>query len=216
MTALLRVVIADAHEQSAKRMRAVLNGDHGITVCATASDAAGAVDAALEYRPDVCLLDISIPGNGLAAAWEITARLPDVSVIILTASDAEDDLFAALRAGAAGYLIKDMDLERLPHAVRGVVRGEAALPRALMARVIQRFRDPTPPWRAAVEVRRGARLTSREWQVLRLMDEELTTNQIARRLSVTPATVRSHRSHILRKVSERERAASAETRSQEA
>jgi DNA-binding NarL/FixJ family response regulator len=211
VTTMLRVVIADAHERTAERMRAALDGDRGISVCAIASDAAGAIDAALEHQPDVCLLDIGIPGNGLAAAWEITARLPDVSVIILTVSDGQDDLFAALRAGAAGYLIKDMDLERLPYAVRGVVRGEAALPRALMARVIQRFRDPTPPWRSAVEVPRGARLTSREWQVLRLMDEELTTNQIARRLSVTPATIRSHRSHILRKLGIREGAAPAET-----
>jgi DNA-binding NarL/FixJ family response regulator len=200
----LRVVVADDHAPTVSAVRAALEADPAITVCATAADAAGAVSAALEHRPDVCLLDISMPGHGIAAAWEITARLPDTAVVMLTVSSAEGDVLAALRAGASGYLLKDMDSERLPNAVRGVVQGEAALPRVLVARLIAQFRDRGPTWRRRAG---GApsRLTSREWQVLELMQEELTTSQIARRLSLTPATVRSHRSHILRKLRDRDR-----------
>ena len=136
----------------------------------------------------------------LAAAWEITARLPNVSLIVFTVPDAEADLFPALHAGAAGYLLKDIDPRAAAARHSGCCARRAALPRALMARVIEKFRGPTLPWRSPADDRRGARLTSREWQILRLTDEELTTRQIARRLLLTPATLRSHRSHILRRL----------------
>jgi DNA-binding NarL/FixJ family response regulator len=200
VTGPLRVVVADDHAPTVADVRAALEADPSIVVCATASDAAGAVSAALAHRPDVCLLDISMPGNGLAAAWEISARLPGTAIVMLTVSTSEADLLAALRAGAVGYLLKDMDTARLPHALRGVVHGEAALPRALVARVIAQFRDRAPSWRPRAEEPPHARLTSREWQVLELMQDELTTGQIARRLMLSPATIRSHRSHIFRKL----------------
>ncbi|HEY3183229.1 MAG TPA: response regulator transcription factor [Gaiellaceae bacterium] len=200
MSARLRVIVADDHAPTVEDVRAALEADPSIEVCATAVDAAGAISAALAHRPDVCVLDISMPGNGLAAAWEISARLPETAVVMLTVSTSDGDLLAALRAGAAGYLLKDMDSSRLPHALRGVVQGEAALPRALVARLIAQFRDRAPSWRLPAGERPHARLTSREWQVLELMQEELTTSQIARRLMLAPATVRSHRSHILRKL----------------
>jgi DNA-binding NarL/FixJ family response regulator len=85
----------------------------------------------MRERPDVCLLDIGMPGNGLDAIWEINARLPTARIIMLTVSDEHADLLAALRAGAHGYLLKTMNFERLPHAVRGAVAGEAPIPRTL-------------------------------------------------------------------------------------
>ena len=200
MSADLRVLIADDHGPTRASIRDALEHDPELSVCAEASDAAGAVAAAMEHNPDICLIDVRMPGSGLAAAWEITARLPETAVVILTVSDRDADLFSALRAGAAGYLLKDMDRRRLPQALKSVARGETALPRMLVARVVAQFRDPAPPWRRLQDPRTGHRLTSREWQILSLMREELTTSQIARRLSLTPATVRSHRARIIRKL----------------
>jgi DNA-binding NarL/FixJ family response regulator len=206
VTDTLRIVIADGHPPTRASIRRAVESDRRLTVCAEASDAAGAVDAAMEHQPDVCLLDVEMPGNGIAAAWEITARLPQTAVVMLTRSDSDANLFAALRAGASGYLVKDMNRRRLSHTLLGVARGEAALPRTLVTRVIAQFRDTAPPWRSLLDGNGGHRLTSREWQILKLTGEGLTTNQIARRLSLTPATVRSHRAHIIRKL----RAADAE------
>ena len=92
---------------------------------ASVADAAEAIQAAVRERPDVCLLDIRMPGDGLAAAWEIAARLPQAKIVMLTVSDDDADLFAALRAGADGYLLKTMNLRRLPDALEGVLSGEA-------------------------------------------------------------------------------------------
>jgi CheY-like chemotaxis protein len=123
----LRVVIADDHVPTRTGVRLALEqGD--MLVCAEAPSAQAAVSAALRERPDVCLLDINMPGNGIKAAAEISARLPETAVVMLTVSSADEDIFDSLRAGARGYLLKDMDPARLPAALRGVLAGEAALP----------------------------------------------------------------------------------------
>jgi DNA-binding NarL/FixJ family response regulator len=119
---------------------------------------------------------------------------------MLTVSRDDRDLFAALQAGASGYLLKEMDPARLPHALADVLEGRAALPRALVARLIDQFRDRAPRRRAVVGGDLGdARLTSREWQVLDLMRQELPTSEIARRLVLSPVTVRTHVNSILKK-----------------
>ena len=200
MNDALRIVVADASAETRTRIRSALSSDPRLRVCAEAPDAASAIEAAVEHRPDVCLLDTEMPGNGIAAAWEIAARLPETAVIMLTDSKSDADLFAALRAGVSGYLLKDMDHRRLPQTLWAVTNGETALPRALVTRVIAQFRDTAPPWRSLLGRGRGQRLTSREWQILKLTQEQLTTNQIARRLSLAPATVRSHRAHVIRKL----------------
>lgn len=205
----MRVLIADDHPPTRAGVKAALSGA-GFEVCAEVGDAAAAVEAALREQPDVCLLDIHMPGNGIAAAARISSELPEVAVVMLTVSRNDSDLFDALRAGASGYLLKDMDPDRLPDAIKGVVRGEAALPRALAARVIEEFRGRGKR-RAAVRGRTNrVDLTSREWEVLNLMCEGLSTGEIADRLFVSPTTVRSHVSTILKKlhVSNREEAIS--------
>jgi DNA-binding NarL/FixJ family response regulator len=141
-----------------------------------------------------------MPGSGIRAATEILDRLPDTAVVMLTVSRNDEDLFDALRAGAAGYLLKDTDPDRLPHALRGVLAGEAAVPRELMSRVIDEFRSQGRRRRVAVPGRRGKELSSREWEVLDLLREGRTTADIARRLFVSPVTVRRHVSAILRKL----------------
>ncbi len=207
----LRVLIADDHPPTRDDVRRAIEGDERLDVCASAADAAEAVQAALRERPDICLLDIRMPGSGLAAAWEIKARLPKAKIVMLTVSDEDNDLFAALRAGADGYLLKTMNLRRLPDALAGVCSGEAAIQRTLVARVLERFHGREPRWRQpAGGGAAGQRLTSREWEVLELLAQARSTAEIARRLVLSPSAVRVHIASIVRKLEVTDRAAAAE------
>ena len=192
-------MLADDHAPTRAGVRSALESS-GFQVVAEASDALGAVEATLREQPDVALLDIKMPGNGIAAAAEITADSNDTAVVMLTVSRDDRDLFDALRAGALGYLLKDTDPDRLPHALRGVLEGEAALPRALVARVIDEFRDRGRRKRLPLLKQRGVELTSREWEVLELLREDLTTAEIAERLFISQVTVRSHIAAVLKKL----------------
>ncbi len=195
----ITVLIADDHPPTRAGMRASLEND-GFVVCAEVADGAAAVAAAIRERPDVCLLDIYMPGNGISAAKEIAASVPETAVVVLTVSRDDEDVFDALRAGASGYLLKDMDAARLPLALKGVLKGEAALPRRLVARLVDEFRDRGRKRRVPILAERGPLLTAREWEVLELMQGGLTTAQISERLVISPATVRSHVASILRKL----------------
>src|SRR5208283_304589 len=144
---LVRVIIADDHAPTREDVRRALDGDARFEVCAEASDAAAAVQAALWEKPDVCLLDLLMPGGGLATVWEIKAGRPEVKIVILTVSDDDADLFAALRSGVDGYLLKTMNLKRLPNALNGVCAGEAVIHRTFVARVLEHFRQREPRWR---------------------------------------------------------------------
>ena len=156
--------------------------------------------AAERERPDVCVLDVQMPGNGIAAAAQIAARLPETAIVMLTVSDSDEDLFAALRAGAQGYLLKDMDPGRLPLALEGVLAGEAALPRALVARVLDEFRTRRRRRRLLLPGGRGCTLTDREWETLEFLAEGLSTAEVAERLLVAPVTVRRHAAAIVKKL----------------
>lgn len=199
MSDLLRVVIADDHPPTRDGVRVALE-QQSCDVVAEAATAAEAVAAAREHRPDVCLLDVNMPGSGIAAAAEISHSLPGVAIVMLTASRDDEDLFAALRAGASGYLLKDTDPARLALALRGVLAGEAALPRWLVLKVVDQFRA-TPRRRIALPNRSPAvRLTEREAQVLDLMADGLSTEEIAGRLFLAQVTVRTHISAVLKKL----------------
>ena len=200
MTARARVLVADDHAPTREDVRAAVDADPRFTVVAVAADAADAVQAAMRERPDVALLDMRMPGSGAAAAWEITARLPGTRAVMLTISRSDEDLFAALRAGASGYLLKDMPFEAIADELAHVLDGRVALPPELVTRLVEEFRDSAPRRRALVGQRGGAQLTSREWQVLDFLRQGLTTSEIARRLFVSPATVRSHVAAVLRKL----------------
>lgn len=204
----LRVLIADDHAPTRDDVRQALE-DGGIDVCAEAADAAHAVQLALETRPDICLLDIRMPGGGVAAAWEIAARLPTTKIVMLTVSDDDASLFAALRAGAVGYLVKDIDLRTLPRALSDAAEGKAAIPRGLVARMVKQFHGTDPRFRTtAVAGELGPRLTSREWDVLVGLADGLSTREIGRRLQLKPSGVRAHISAIVQKlgVADREEA----------
>jgi DNA-binding NarL/FixJ family response regulator len=203
----LRVLVADDHPPTRADVREELELSGRFVVCAEAADAAGAVEAAVRDRPDLCVLDVRMPGGGVAAVWEITARLRQTRVVMLTVSADDNDLFAALRAGAAGYLLKDTEPGQLADALGDVVEGRAAIPGALVARLVEEFRDRGPRRRSPLLRDDEAKLTSREWQVLDLLRQGLTTAAIARRLVVSQATVRTHVAAILRKLDVPDRAA---------
>lgn len=211
LTRPLRVLIADDHPPTRDDVRRVLERDERFAVCAEVADAAEAVQAAVREQPDICLLDIRMPGGGLAAAWEISARLPEAKVVMLTVADADTDLFAALWAGAVGYLLKNMNMDRLPAALAGVYAGEAAMQRPLVARVLKRFQGGEPR-RRHLSTRGPAqqRLTSREWEVLDLLAQGLSTADIARRLVISASAVRVHVASVVRKLGVSDRAAAAE------
>jgi DNA-binding NarL/FixJ family response regulator len=141
-----------------------------------------------------------MPGNGIQAAEDISHELPETAVVMLTVSRTDADLFDALRAGASGYLLKDIDPARLPIALHGVLEGEAALPRHLVALLIEEFRERQRRRRIPLRGRRGIELTDREWEVLELMRQGAATDEIAARLFISPVTVRTHVSAILRKL----------------
>jgi DNA-binding NarL/FixJ family response regulator len=176
-------------------------------VCAEAADAARAVQQALETRPDIALLDVRMPGGGVAAAWEIAARLPTTKVVMLTVSDEDGDLFRALRAGAVSYLVKDIDFENhLPQALREVAEGKAAIPPALVARMVMQFHSSDPRFRTTeVGTELGPRLTSREWDVLAGLAEGLSTRDIAKRFQLKPSGVRAHISAVVQKLGVKDR-----------
>ncbi|HEY6054387.1 MAG TPA: response regulator transcription factor [Gaiellaceae bacterium] len=196
----LRVLIADDHAPTRDDVRRALEADRRFSVCAEAADAAEAVQAALRTRPDIAVLDVHMPGSGVAAAWELAARLPTTTIVMLTVSDDDGDLMAALRAGAVGYLLKDMDFGRLPPALHDAAEGRAAVPRRLLANVIDRVRDCEPRFRSTSVLEDGPHLTSREWQVLELLARGLSTREIANRLTLTSGGVRAHIAFLVRKL----------------
>lgn len=204
----IRVVIADDHARIRGRIREALEaGD--CDVVAEAATGPDAVRLATEHHPDVALLDIHMPGSGIQAAHEISRTLDDVTVVMLTQSAEESDLFDSLRAGASGYLLKDTDPVRLPFALRGVLDGEAAMPRRLVARILGEFRAPAKP-RFVRTSKAAAKLSVREWEVMELLGEGLSTDEVAARLFLSPTTVRVHVSSVLKKLRVKDRAAAFE------
>lgn len=199
----IRIVLADDHARVRAQVRAALE-EGGCEVCGEGSSAQDAVDLAVEHSPDVALLDIHMPGSGISAAAEITRRMPQTAVVMLTRSADDEDLFDALRAGASGYLLKGEDPRSLPEALRGVLDGEAAMSRQLVTRIMREFRAPTrrPFVRKSVA---AGRLSAREWEVMELLSHGLTTDDVAKRLFLSPTTVRVHVSSVLRKLRVKDR-----------
>jgi DNA-binding NarL/FixJ family response regulator len=195
----LRVLVADDHAPTRDDLRRALT-EGGLKVCAEAADAPHAVQLALETQPDICLLDIRMPGGGVAAAWEIAARLPTTKIVMLTVSDDDAHLFSALRAGAVGYLIKDLDFRRLPRALEDAAAGKAAIPRALVSRMVTQFHSTDPRFRTTTLGEEGSRLTSREWDVLAALADGLSTREIAKRLQLKPSGIRAHISALVQKL----------------
>ncbi len=184
-------------------VRRLLERD-GFEVCGEASDAEAAVEAAIRERPDICLIGVVMPGGGILATRRITKAVPDTAVVILTASESRDHLVGSIRAGAVGYLLKSADQGELPSILRGVLAGEAAIPRKLVARLVRELQTQGRR-RVIAGAKGGADLTPREWEVMELMCEGLGTAEIAERLFIAPVTVRRHISAILTKLGVKDR-----------
>jgi two-component system, NarL family, nitrate/nitrite response regulator NarL len=195
----ITVVVADDHVPTRALVAESLTAQ-GFDVVAQVGTAPDAVTAAVERQPQVCLVDLNMPGRGLVAVREITQRVPDTNVVVFTVSRADADLFTALQAGAVGYLVKDVDPDHLGAALRGVLQGEAAIPSSLVTKLITEFRSRGPS-RVLPEIGgRRVRLTEKEWAVLEGLREGLATKDIAERLGVSQVTVRTHVAHILHKL----------------
>ena len=196
----LTVVLADDQVATRGGVRRVLE-PYGLRVVAEAGNAADAIRAALEHRPDVCILAVRMPGNGIDAARQIRDVLAETKIVMLTASERDEDLFAALRAGADGYLLKTTASGRLPHEIRAVVNGEAALSRKMTARLIREFRDRGRRRRLSLSVAdRSVEVTAREFEVVESLRRRESTAEIAAHLGISEITVRRHISGIVRKL----------------
>jgi DNA-binding NarL/FixJ family response regulator len=199
VTAPLRVLIADDHPPTRAGVRMALE-ESGCEVCAEVANAGDAVTAALREHPDVCVLDIDMPGNGLSAVAGITTHLPGTPIVMLTVSGRTEDLLDALRAGASGYLLKDMDPSGLAPALAAVAAGEAAIPGDLTARLVERFRYGDTGRTARSADGEAVELTPRESEVRDLLAEGQSTSQMAHRLFLSEVTVRRHMSSLMHKL----------------
>jgi DNA-binding NarL/FixJ family response regulator len=160
--------------------------------CTEVADAQSAVNAAVRDRPDVCLLGLDLDGQGLRVVNEIASRVPSAAVILLTSRLDEEEFMAAVRAGASGYLTQNLDPARLPHVVRGALRGEPAVPRRFVARLLDELRTREHRRSFVLADKGRVSLTTREWEVVELLLRSASTSEIATQLGVAPVTVRRH------------------------
>ncbi len=203
---MIRVALADDQALVRAGFRALLDAEDDIEVVGEASEGDEAVRVARRERPDVMLMDIRMPGtDGLEATRAITGdeRLGNVRIVILTTFDLDEYVFEALRIGASGFLVKDTDPAELVQAVRAVARGDALLSpgvtRRLVAEFATRSRQPAPV--ADLDL-----LTEREREVVALVGEGLSNDEIAERLIMSPATAKTHVSRAMIKLGARDRA----------
>jgi DNA-binding NarL/FixJ family response regulator len=193
---MITVLIADDHPLFRQGVAAVIDGDPEMQLVAEASDTDAAVDAAAATQPDVLLMDLAMPGGGgIEATRRIRAANPDARVLMLTMSDDADAVFAALRAGARGYLLKDADKSTIRSAVAAVARGEAVFGPRVADKVVAFFARAQ-----AVANTAFPQLTGREREVLDLIAHGLDNRAIARRLVLSEKTVRNNVSAILTKL----------------
>jgi two-component system NarL family response regulator len=208
-TGTLRVLIADDHAPTRNGVRIALEQEDFV-VCAECADAESAIAAAKRHHPHVCLLEIRMPGNGISAARRIREEASPSSVLImLTVSNEAADLREAIEAGAAGYLLKDLDPRRLPLIIRRVVDGEMALPRSLTDGLVNELLERNLA-RQRLVADGAVNLTQREVEVLELVRDGRSTAEIARLLGIAPATVRSHVSRTNHKLRAHDRSNAAE------
>lgn len=203
-----RVLLVDDHALFREGLGGILRGQPDLQVVGEANDGLEAVVKAREYKPDLILMDVQMPGmDGLEATRQIKQMLPDVTIVMLTIRDDDDKLFEALKSGAQGYLLKDIRSAEMLAMVRGALHGEAALSPALAGRVLAEFRrlgqqgggDPAD----------DTRLTERELQVLLEVSKGATDKEIAEALAISLNTVKTHVRNILTKLQVKSRRGAA-------
>lgn len=200
----MRVLLADDHALFRDGVASLL-GAWGHEVVGQVADGDSAVAAALHRRPDLVLMDVAMPGGGLAATRRLAAEAPEIAIVMLTASEDVDDLFAAIKAGARGYLLKNLESGELRGMLGAIERGEAAITPAIAARILTELARPEPA-AAAPQSPDPDRLTDRELDVLRLVVRGLRNKEIAAELGISENTAKFHLRNILDKLHAQNRA----------
>jgi DNA-binding NarL/FixJ family response regulator len=198
MTDKIRVLVADDHALLRKSVVSLLSEESDIEVVGEANDGEEAIAMAADLVPDLILMDVRMPKVlGIEAARQISAAQPATKIVMLTVSDEEEDLFEAIKAGASGYLLKEIDPTEIAQAIRQIVAGHSLLSPAVASKLVSEFAAIS---RKSDERASRPSLTDRELQVLRYASDGLTNRQIGRRLGISENTVKNHIRNILEKL----------------
>lgn len=198
MEETIRVLIADDHEPFRVGLRTLLRATPDTQAIGEAATGQEAVSLATSLQPDVVLMDLQMPGiNGIAATRQILHTSPHIAILVLTMFEGDDSIFAALQAGARGYLLKGAPKVELLRAIRGVSSGEAVFGPTIAKRLMQFFEGLKP---GATQQHAFPELTDREEEILALIAQHHTNPEIAQRLGLRPKTVRNHVSNIFSKL----------------
>ncbi len=196
----IRVLVCDDHDLFRKGLRMVLEAEEDIVVVAEAADGEQAVTRVEELAPDVVLMDVRMPRLGGIDATRIIRQLfPTTRIIVLTVSDEEDDLYGAVKAGANGYLLKEVSIEEVADAVRAVYEGQSLISPSLASKLLNEFEGQVGTIKEAV-LASGPRLSEREVEVLKMVALGMGNHDVAERMSVSENTVRNHVANILVKL----------------
>lgn len=202
VTDTIRVIVADDHPLFRQGVVATLQQAGDLEVVAQAADAPGAVRAAQEYLPDIAVLDVTMPGNGLDAARDIAQACPATRIVMLTVSEYEDDVMAAFKAGGSGYVLKGASGQDLVHVIRAVARGEVYVAPSLAGYLLREMSKPRPADPLA-------ELTARERAVLALVADGLSNAEIGLQLGLAEKTVKHYMTNVLAKLQVRSRVEAA-------
>jgi len=196
----VRVLIADDHALFRRGLIMVLESEPDIEVVAEAQDGAEVIANTEEFVPDVVLMDVRMPKlNGIEAARAIREMVPSVKIVMLTVSDEEDDLFDAIKAGANGYLLKEISIEEVADAIRSVTTGQSLLSPSMASKLLNEFNALAK--QADEKPRLAApRLTTRELEVLKLVAQGMSNRDVAEQLFIAENTVKNHVRNILEKL----------------
>ncbi len=209
MSDAIRLLIVDDQRLMREGLRLLLELEQGFEIVGEASSGQSALDAYAELRPDVVLMDIRMPGmDGVEATRRLCASWPGARVIILTTFDDDVNVFEALRAGAVGYLLKDLSGQELASAVRTVFNGGALIEPTVAKRVMTEFARLHPPARSLDEGL-SEPLSERELEILKLISAGLSNREIGDRLGLTEGTVKNHITSLLQKIGARDRTQAA-------
>lgn len=201
---VIRVLVVDDQPLVRRGLRTILETEPGLELCGEAGDGEAAVDAAARWHPDVVLMDVRMPRvDGIEATRRIVARQPDVRVLVLTTFDLDEHVYAAIRAGASGFVLKDVAPDDLVHAVHVVAGGESVLAPTVTSRMVERYVDVSRL--TGLQDPRFSGLTEREVEVFVHLARGRSNAEIGADLFLSPATVKTHVARVLTKLGLRDR-----------